>query len=67
MHSKYWLQLERSGVLMMELVDHIFSPLIQQGVKKEDILDMMEQFGLIAKYSPSPADAGVPIPEQDAA
>ena len=64
MHSKYWLELERSGVLKMELVDHVFSPLIQQGVNKEDILDMMEQFGLIAKYSPSLADVQYFVPCQ---
>ena len=64
MHSKYWLELERSGVLKMELVDYVFSPLIQQGVNKEDILDMMEQFGLIAKYSPSPADVQYFVPCQ---
>ena len=64
MHSKYWLELETSGVLKMELVDHVFSPLIQQGVIKEDILDMMEQFGLIAKYSPSPADVNYFVPCQ---
>ena len=64
MHSKYWLQLETSGVLTMELVDHVFSPLIEQGVIKEDILDMMEQFCLIAKYSPSPADVYYFVPCQ---
>ncbi|RMX41337.1 hypothetical protein pdam_00021646, partial [Pocillopora damicornis] len=63
-HSKYWLELERSGVLKMELVDHVFSPLIQQGVNKGDILDMMEQFGLIAKYSPSLADVQYFVPCQ---
>ena len=64
MHSEYRLELETSGVLKMELVDHVFSPLIQQGVIKEDILDMMEQFGLIAKYSPSPADVEYFVPCQ---
>ena len=64
MHSKYWLELETSGVLKMELVDHVFSPLIKQGVNKEDILDMMEQFCLIAKYSPSPADVQYFVPCQ---
>ena len=34
----------------MELVDHVFSKYCQQGLIKEDILNMMEQFGLIAKY-----------------
>ena len=64
MHSKCWLELERSGVLKMEFVDHVFSPLIQQGVNKGDILDMMEQFGLIAKYSPSLADVQYFVPCQ---
>ena len=64
MHSKYWLELERSGVLNMELVDHVFSPLIKQGVSKEDILDMMEEFGLIAKYSPFPDDVHYFVPCQ---
>ena len=64
MHSKYWHELERSGVLKMELVDHVFTPLFEKGVNKEDILDMMEQFGLIAKYSPSPADVQYFVPCQ---
>ncbi|XP_022809132.1 uncharacterized protein LOC111346088 isoform X2 [Stylophora pistillata] len=63
-HSKFWLELERSGVLKMELVDRVFSSLIQQGVNKEDILDLMEQFGLIAKYSPSPAHVQYFVPCQ---
>ncbi|KAJ7358690.1 hypothetical protein OS493_022128 [Desmophyllum pertusum] len=51
-NSKYWLEVETTGVLSMELVDHVFYKFIQQGLVKEDILDMMEQFGLIAKFSP---------------
>ena len=62
--SKYWLQVERSGVLSMELVDHVFSKFIQQGLVKEDILDMMEKFGLIAKFSPSPDDVKFFVPAQ---
>ena len=64
MHSKYWHELERSGVLKMELVYHVFTPLFEKGVNKEDILDMMEQFGLIAKFSPSPADVQYFVPCQ---
>ncbi|PFX11544.1 D-inositol 3-phosphate glycosyltransferase, partial [Stylophora pistillata] len=52
--SKHWPELERNGVLSMELVDHVFTKFLRRGVIKEDILDMMEQFGLIAKFS-SPA------------
>ena len=48
----------------MELVDNVFSRLIQQGVMKEDILDMMELFGLIAKFSPSPTDVKYFVPCQ---
>ena len=48
----------------MELVDHIFSKFIQQGVIKDDILNMMEQFGLIAKFSTSPSDVKYFVPAQ---
>ena len=48
----------------MELVDHVFSKFIQQGLVKEDILDMMERFGLIAKFSPSPSDVKYFVPAQ---
>ena len=48
----------------MELVDHAFSKFIQQGIIKDDILDMMEQFGLIAKFSPSPSDVKYFVPAQ---
>ncbi|KAJ7370513.1 hypothetical protein OS493_031795 [Desmophyllum pertusum] len=61
-HAKYWQELETYGILSMELVDHVFSRFIQQGIIKEDILDMMEQFGLIAKFSPSPADVKYFVP-----
>ena len=45
----------------MALVDHVFADLIQKGLSKEDILNMMELFGLIAKISFLPADGD---PEQ---
>ncbi|KAJ7384888.1 hypothetical protein OS493_019568, partial [Desmophyllum pertusum] len=64
LHSKYWQEVETSGVLSMELVDLVFSRFIQQGVIKEDILDMMERFGLIAKFSPSPTDVKYFVPAQ---
>lgn len=64
MQSKYWQELERSGVLSMKLVDHVFSRFIQQGLIKEDILDMMERFGLIAKFSPTPSDVKYFVPAQ---
>ena len=48
----------------MEHVDHVFSSFIEQGIIKEDILDMMEQFGLIAKFSASPTDEKYFVPAQ---
>jgi len=48
----------------MELVDHVFSKFIQQSVPKEDILDMMVQFGLIAKFSYTATDAEYFVPCQ---
>ena len=43
--------METTGVLSMELVDHVFSKYDQHGLLKGDILDMMEQFGLIVKFN----------------
>ena len=48
----------------MEHVDRVFSKFIQQGVIKDDILDMMEQFGLIAKFAASPTDVKYFVPCQ---
>ena len=48
--------METTGALHMELVDHVFSKYCQQGLIKEDILNLMEQFGLIAKSITSPTN-----------
>ena len=48
----------------MKLVDHVFSKFIQQGIIKDDILDMLEQFGLIAKFSASPTEEKYFVPAQ---
>ena len=48
--ATYWQELEASGILSMELVDHVFSSFITGGIVQADILDMMERFGLIALY-----------------
>ncbi|KAJ7358723.1 hypothetical protein OS493_022167 [Desmophyllum pertusum] len=63
-NSKYWREVETTGVLSMELVDHVFYKFIQEGLVKEDILDMMERFGLIAKFSPSPTVLKYFVPAQ---
>ena len=42
--ATYWQELEASGILSMELVDHVFSSFITEGIVKADILDMMERF-----------------------
>ncbi|KAL9962679.1 hypothetical protein ACROYT_G031802 [Oculina patagonica] len=58
-----WECLERKGILHKTLVDRVFSKFIQQGLVKEDILDMMEQFGLIAKFVTS-TDVKYFVPSQ---
>ena len=40
----------------MDLVDHVFANFIQKGIPKQDILNMMELYGLVAKFSFLPAD-----------
>ncbi|XP_078383044.1 uncharacterized protein LOC144665651 [Oculina patagonica] len=56
LYSECWQELEESGILRMALVDHVFADLVQKGLSKEDILNMMELYGLIAKLSFLPAD-----------
>ena len=48
----------------MELVDLVFSNFLLKGVAREDILDLMEQFGLIAKFSSSKTGEKYFIPSQ---
>ncbi|XP_022798203.1 uncharacterized protein LOC111336387 [Stylophora pistillata] len=48
---KHWKYLEETGILCMELVRHVFSKFIKENsVAEKDILDMMERFGLVAKF-----------------
>ncbi|CAH3140169.1 unnamed protein product, partial [Porites lobata] len=49
--AKHWKEVKESGVLSMELVDVVFSNFLLKGVARKDILDLMELFGLIAKFS----------------
>ena len=51
MFSKCWRELEENGILRMALVDHVFTDFIQNGLSKQDVLDMMELYGLIGKFS----------------
>ena len=46
-----WRELEVDGILREALVDHVFSKFIDEGLCKQDILGMMEQHGLVAKFS----------------
>ena len=48
----------------MELLHHVFSKFLLKGAAKDDILDLMEQFGLIAKFSPSKTDEKYFVPCQ---
>ena len=36
----------------MDLINHVFHEYIQEGLDKDDILNLMEHYGLIAKFSP---------------
>ena len=57
--------METTGALHMELVDHVFTKCCQQqGLIKEDILNMMEQFGLIVKFITSPTNEMYFVPCQ---
>ena len=51
MHLKCWRELEKFGILREAPVDHVFSKFIDKDLCKQDILGMMEQHGLIAKFS----------------
>ena len=48
---EHWRDLELNGILRIALVDHLFSKFIDEGLRKQDILDLMELHGLIAKFS----------------
>ncbi|XP_068754008.1 uncharacterized protein [Montipora capricornis] len=50
-YRKYWKELQDTGILKTALVDHVFSDFIEKGLRKQDILEMMELYGLIAKFS----------------
>ncbi|CAH3157474.1 unnamed protein product [Pocillopora meandrina] len=63
-YANFWRELEGSGILSMERVDYVFSSFIGPGIIREDILDMMEQFGLIAKFSVSPNEEKYFVPAQ---
>ena len=48
----------------MELVEHVFSKFLLKDFVRDDILDLMEQFGLIAKFSPPKTDEKYFVPSQ---
>ncbi|XP_067041884.1 uncharacterized protein [Acropora muricata] len=50
-HMEHWRDLEVNGILRIALVDHVFSKFIDKGLRKQDILELMELHGLIAKFS----------------
>ncbi|CAH3180967.1 unnamed protein product, partial [Porites lobata] len=62
--AKHWKEVKESGVLSMELVDLVFSNFLLKGVAGRDILDLMEQFGLIAKFSSSRTGEKYFVPSQ---
>ena len=62
--AKHWKKVKESGVLSMELADLVFSNFLLEGVARKDILDLMEQFGLIAKFSSSKTGEKYFVPSQ---
>ncbi|CAH3178757.1 unnamed protein product [Porites evermanni] len=62
--AKHWKEVKESGVLSMELVDLVFFNFLLKGVARKDILDLMEQFGLIAKFSSSKTGDKYFVPSQ---
>ena len=56
--------METTGVITLELVDHVFSNFCSQRFAKESILHLMEQFGLIAKCAFSINDVKYFVPAQ---
>ncbi|XP_067017530.1 uncharacterized protein [Acropora muricata] len=50
-YREHWRDLEVNGILRMALVDQVFSTFMDKGLCKQDILDLMERHGLIAKFS----------------
>ena len=63
-HCKLWKEMEKTGVLNMELVEHVFSEFCQQGIIKEDILEMMMKFGLIVQFALSATEKKYFVPCQ---
>ncbi|XP_068753968.1 uncharacterized protein [Montipora capricornis] len=47
----WWKELQDTGILRTALVDYVFADFIEKGLLKQDILEMMELYGLIAKFS----------------
>jgi len=54
MFEDCWNDLEEYGILRMELVEHVFDDLLNSGQTKEDLLAMMEHYGLIARFDKGP-------------
>ncbi|XP_068753876.1 uncharacterized protein [Montipora capricornis] len=53
-----WKELQDTGILRTALVDHVFADFIEKGHLKQDILEMMELYGLIAKFSSGMSTSG---------
>ncbi|XP_048589199.1 uncharacterized protein LOC5519167 isoform X1 [Nematostella vectensis] len=49
--AEYWAELEENGILHMALAEHVFSEVVASGHSQEDILAMMEHYGLIARFN----------------
>jgi hypothetical protein len=50
LYEEHWSSLEESGILHMDLAEHVFGDLVDSNQTKEDLLAMMEHYGLIARF-----------------
>ncbi|XP_078366217.1 uncharacterized protein LOC144650420 [Oculina patagonica] len=51
--SDCWNELQNRGILRTELINHVFDKHVKSGLDVNDILNLMEFYGLIAKFSPN--------------
>ena len=64
MTKNQWQELEDTGILSKDLTERVFKQFCLQDAVKQDILELMEHFGLIAEISTSPTNVMYFVPAQ---
>ena len=64
MTKNQWQELEDTGILSKDLTERVFKQFCLQDAVKEDILKLMEHFGLIGEISTSPTNVRYFVPAQ---